>query len=80
MIIEVTEEEMQLIENFRKKRKDEEVFNICLKNYGEALVSLRKAVINLEDFLQNDEFYDEFSKKYDKDTYKDFVDIIRDLD
>ncbi|CAL7895620.1 hypothetical protein [Fusobacterium necrophorum] len=80
MIIEVTEEEMQLIENFRKKKKDEEVFKICLKNYGEALVSLKEAVINLEDFLQNDEFYDEFGKKYDEGTFDDFLDIVKELD
>lgn len=80
MIIEVTEEEMQLIENFRKKRKDEEAFKICLENYGKAMRSLKEVVINLEDFLQNDEFYDEFGKKYDEEIFEDFVDIVRDLD
>ncbi|CAL7891383.1 hypothetical protein [Fusobacterium necrophorum] len=80
MIIEVTEEEMQLIENFRKKRKEEEAFNICLEKYGKAIRSLKEVVINLKDFLKNDEFYDEFGKKYDEDIYKDFVDIVRCLD
>ncbi|MCI7344381.1 MAG: hypothetical protein MSH33_10600 [Fusobacterium necrophorum] len=80
MIIEVTEEEMQLIENFRKKRKDEEAFKICLEKYGKAMSEIKKAVINLEDFLQDNEFYNEFRKKYDEEIFEDFVDIVRDLD
>ncbi len=80
MEIEVTEEEMQLIENFRKRKKDEKTFKICLENYGKAMNEIKKAVINLEDFLQDDEFYNEFHKKYDEEIFEDFVDIVRDLD
>lgn len=78
MFIEVTKEEAELVMNFRKRKNDEQKFKNSLENYKKTIIEMQKIILSLDDYLNDDDFFDIFRKECNEEVFDALKDIVCD--
>lgn len=79
MFIEVTKEEVKLITDFRKRKNEEKIFKNHLENYKKVIAEMKMVISNLDNFLNDDDFYDIFREECDEEIFNSLKDIVDEI-
>lgn len=79
MFIEVTKEEVKLITDFRKRKNKEKIFKNHLENYKKVIAEMKMVISNLDNFLNDDDFYDIFREECDEEIFNSLKDIVDEI-